>query len=101
MNTYYQVTVLCKCKNKIVLNKILKTLSQYGDAWRPSLFYEVTISDKNDSSKYKIGEIAFLLNMNSHLIHTFVLALELVWANLQSSTPNCVLNLYEVGNLGE
>ena len=96
MNTYYQVTVLCKCKNKIVLNKILKTLSQYGDAWRPSLFYEVTIS-----SKYKIGEIAFLLNMNSHLIHTFVLALELVRANLQSSTPNCVLNLYEVGNLGE
>ena len=95
MNTYYQVTVLCKCKNKIVLNKILKTLSQYGDAWRPSLFYEVTISDKNDSSKYKIGEIAFLL------IHTFVLALELVRANLQSSTPNCVLNLYEVGNLGE
>lgn len=101
MNNNYQVTILCKCKNKIVLNKILKILSQYGDAWKPSLFYEVVVSDKNDSSKYKIGEITFLLKTNNHLIHTFVLALELVRANLQSSTMNCVLDLYEVGNLGE
>lgn len=102
MNDTYQVTILCKAKSKVTVKKVLKILAQYGEAWKPNLlFYDITIPDKNSSSKFKLGEIAFLLKKNSHLVHTFVLALELVRENLQSSTTNCVLDLYEMGNLGE
>lgn len=101
MNDNYQVSILCKTKSNTTLKKVLKVLSQYGEAWKPSLIYEVVISDKNASSKYKIGEIAFLLPKKGQLIHTFVLALELVRENIQSSTMNCVLNLYEMGDLGK
>lgn len=102
MNDTYQVTILCKAKSKVTVKKVLKILAQYGEAWKPNLlFYDITIPDKNSSSKFKLGEIAFLLKKNSHLVHTFVLALELVRENLQSSTTNCVLDLYEMENLGE
>jgi hypothetical protein len=101
MNDTYQVTILCKAKSEATVKKVLKALAQYGDVWKPSLFScEITISDKNSSSKYKLGEIAFFLKKNSQLVHTFVLALELVRENLQASTTNCVLDLQEAGRLG-
>lgn len=102
MNDTYQVTIICKAKSEATVKNVLKVLARYGEVWKPSLlFCEVTISEQNPSSIFKLGEIAFFLKKNHRLIHTFVLALELVRENLQVSTANCVLDLQEAGSLGE
>lgn len=100
MNDTYQVTIVCKAKSEATVKKVLKVLAKYAEAWKPSLLCcETIISEKNNSSKFKLGEISFLLKKNNRLVHTFVLALELVRENLQASMTNCVLDLQETGIL--
>ena len=78
----YQVTVSCRATNEAAIKRVFMTSS---------------LSDKNKTSPYKLGEIAFFLDNNPLLIHTFTLAVNIVSQYIQSSVSECVLDLHETG----
>ena len=94
----YQVTVSCRATNEAAIKRVFKILSGFGEAWKPGLlFMTSSLSDKNKTSPYKLGEIAFFLDNNPLLIHTFTLTVNIVSQYLPSSVSECVLDLHETG----
>lgn len=62
----YQVTVSCRATNEAAIKRVFKILSGFGEAWKPGLlFMTSSLSDKNKTSPYKLGEIASFVNLSA------------------------------------